>query len=100
MDCRARLERWFRDERGTYELKQHLEAFTAQQVAATEHVSGYWVAKVVMVVSDGMLAMLVLPAPFRVDLVRLKETLGAGVVRLAREGGVAHLSPAWQAGAR
>jgi len=99
MDCRARLERWFRDERVTYELKQHPEAFTAQQVAATEHVSGYWVAKVVMAVSDGMLVMLVLPAPFRVDLVRLKEALGAGVVRLAREDEFANLFPDCEVGA-
>ncbi len=99
MDCRRRLEHWFRDERVTYELKQHPEAFTAQQVAATEHVSGYWVAKVVMAVSDGMLVMLVLPAPFRVDLVRLKEALGAGVVRLAREDEFANLFPDCEVGA-
>ena len=99
MNCQERLERWFRDERVTYELKQHLEAFTAQQVAATEHVSGYWVAKVVMVVSDGMLVMLVLPAPFRVDLVRLKEALGAGVVRLGREDEFANLFPDCEVGA-
>ena len=99
MDCRGRLERWFRDERVTYELKQHPEAFTAQHVAATEHVSGYWVAKIVMAVSDGMLVMLVLPAPFRVDLVRLKEALGAGVVRLAREDEFANLFPDCEVGA-
>ena len=99
MDCRGRLERWFRDERVTYELKEHSEAFTAQQVAATEHGSGYWVAKVVMVVSAGMLVMLVLPAPFRVDLVRLKEALGAGVVRLAREDEFANLFPDCEVGA-
>ncbi|MDQ7850325.1 MAG: YbaK/EbsC family protein [Armatimonadota bacterium] len=58
-----------------------------------EQVSGYWVAKVVMAVSDGMPVMLVLPVPYRVALVRLKEALGAMSVRLAREEEFAHLFP-------
>ncbi len=99
MTCRERLERWFRDERVTFEVRRHPEAYTAQRLAALEHVSGYWVAKVVMAVSDGMLVMLVLPAPCRVDLVRLKEALGAGAVRLAREEEFAHLFPDCEIGA-
>lgn len=91
MQCRERIERWLREERVTYELTQHPEAFTAQTVAAVEHVSGYWVAKVVIAVADGKLVMLALPAPHRVDLVRLKQVLGAEGVRLAREEEFANL---------
>ena len=99
MGCRERLQQWFREQRVTYALTQHPEAFTAQQVAASEHISGYGVAKVVMAVSDGMLVMLVLPAPYRVDLVRLKRALGATAVRLAREDEFASLFPDCEVGA-
>jgi Ala-tRNA(Pro) deacylase len=99
MQCRERLEAWFREQRVSFDRQQHSEAFTAQQVAAAEHISGYWVAKVVMAVADGMLAMLVLPAPHRVDLVRLKGVLRAGSVRLAREEEFANLFPDCETGA-
>lgn len=99
MSCRERLQQWFREQGVTSELTQHPEAFTAQQVAASEHVSGYGVAKVVMAVADGMLVMLVLPAPYRVDLVRLKHVLDCGTVRLAREGEFATLFPDCELGA-
>ncbi len=46
MDCRERLERWLREQRVTFDLKEHPEAFTAQQVAASEHIGVYGVAKV------------------------------------------------------
>lgn len=61
------------------------EVYTAQEVAAKLHVSGWQLAKVVMAKVDGELAMLVLPAPAMVDFSRLKEALEAREVELARE---------------
>lgn len=54
-----------------YQVLHHPEAFTAQELAAIEHVKGKYHAKVVMAKMDGQLRMLVLPADRRVELERL-----------------------------
>jgi Ala-tRNA(Pro) deacylase len=85
MVCRDRLERLFVQEKVPYRVMQHSAAYTAQDVANAEHISGYDVAKVVMAVVDARLAMLVLPAPHRVDLELLRAGLRAQTARLAEE---------------
>jgi len=74
------------DRRGiTFEELHHRVAFTAQEVAQSEHISGHRVAKVVVVLADGRPVELILPASRRVVLDRVKELLGAEDVRLASE---------------
>jgi Ala-tRNA(Pro) deacylase len=68
-----------------FEGRHHRAAFTAQEVAQSEHISGYRVAKVVAVVADGRPVALVVPASRRVVLGRVRELLGAREVRLASE---------------
>jgi Ala-tRNA(Pro) deacylase len=68
-----------------YEERRHGVAFTAQELAQTEHVSGHCVAKVVVVIADGRPVELILPASRRVVLDRLRTLLGARAVRLAAE---------------
>lgn len=85
MFCRDRLERLFAQEGVSYRVAEHSAAYTAQDVANTEHISGYDVAKVVMAVVDSRLVMLVLPAPHRVDLELVREGLRAHTARLAEE---------------
>ena len=63
----------------------HPEAYTAQEVAHLEHISGHHVAKVVVVMADGRPVELVLPASRQVRLGRARAVLGAGEVRLATE---------------
>ncbi|MBN2269461.1 MAG: YbaK/EbsC family protein [Sedimentisphaerales bacterium] len=76
----------FLDESGVkYEVSEHAEAFTAQQVAAAEHEPGRYVAKPVIVKADDEYAMCVLPAPCKIDLGALKKQLGAKSVELAGE---------------
>jgi len=68
-----------------YRTTPHSKVFTAQEVAAVEHVPGAEVAKTVIVRrQEGGYAMLVCPASFRVDLERVGQMLG-GKVRLASE---------------
>lgn len=67
-----------------YEVSSHEESFTAQELAATEHLSGYQVAKPVFLMAEGDLVMAVLPAPYRIDLKKARTALGTEV-RLARE---------------
>jgi len=99
MRCRERLESYLRENGVPFQVQEHRAAFTAQRVAAAEHVSGKVVAKVVMVMADGKPAMLVLPAPQRVDLTKAAAALGAKEVRLAREEEFASLFPDCEVGA-
>jgi len=68
-----------------YMVISHSVAYTAQGIAALTHTPGKELAKTVMVMVDGRLAMAVVPASFRVDLYRLKKYLGADTVELASE---------------
>ena len=60
-----------------YESSEHRATFTAQQMAAEEHVPGITVAKPVVVKADNKLYMCVLPACHKIDFDMLKEQLGA-----------------------
>src|SRR2546427_51994 len=87
MTCRERLERYFRENGVKYQVQSHPEVYTAQEVAAVEHVPGRLMAKVVMAMIDGALTALVLPAPHRVEMPKLKAALGAKEARGARRRG-------------
>jgi Ala-tRNA(Pro) deacylase len=85
MSYQAELESYLREQGVAFETQRHATAFTAQEVAATEHVPGRMFAKVVMVEADGSLAMLALPAPARVSVEEARRTLEAEELRLAEE---------------
>jgi Ala-tRNA(Pro) deacylase len=85
MECRERLENYLRSEGVQFEELRHPVAYTAQEVAAVEHVSGRYVAKVVMAIASGKPVMLVLPANMRVDLDKARDSLGLADLRLATE---------------
>ncbi|MFY9561776.1 MAG: YbaK/EbsC family protein [Terriglobales bacterium] len=68
-----------------YLVISHSVAYTAQGIAALAHIPGKELAKTVMVLVDGRLAMAVVPASYRVDLVKLRKYLGAKTVDLASE---------------
>jgi Ala-tRNA(Pro) deacylase len=82
-----------------YHVHGHRQAFTAQEVAEAEHVSGQEVAKVVMVHSGKEFMMLVLPAPYRVDLVRAGAIVGKPDLALATEEQFASIFPGCEPGA-
>lgn len=64
---------------------KHSPAYTAQEVAASAHVSGRDMAKTVIVKIEGTMAMVVLPADRKVVLSDLREVLGAEQVKFATE---------------
>ena len=68
-----------------YEVEHHPPAYTAQEIAAVEHVPGRKFAKPVIVNADGRLIMTVLPANRLLDLEKVKTILESDDVRLARE---------------
>ena len=82
-----------------YEVRTHPRAFTAQEVAAAEHVPGRELAKVVMVRNGGEFLMAVLPAPDHVGLESLAKAAGKPRLRLATEDEFASLFPGCEPGA-
>jgi Ala-tRNA(Pro) deacylase len=68
-----------------YVVISHSPAYTAQEIAASAHITGKEIAKTVMVSMDGKLTMAVLPASHRVDLDLLEQAAGGVSVRLATE---------------
>jgi Ala-tRNA(Pro) deacylase len=74
-----------------YEIREHRSTFTAQQMAAEEHVPGMTVAKPVVIKADNKFYMCVLPACYKIDFDILKEKIGARQVELADEKEMAQL---------
>lgn len=99
MTCRERLESYLRENGVPFRVDWHPLAYTAQEVAAAEHVSGYLVAKPVLVrCDDGGFVMAVLAAPHRLDLAKLEKLVGK-TCRLAEESEFAPLFPDCEVGA-
>ncbi|MFZ0452366.1 MAG: YbaK/EbsC family protein [Ignavibacteriaceae bacterium] len=80
-----KLKEFLDKENVKYVSIKHSSAFTAQEIAAIAHVPGKELAKTVMVKINGKMAMAVLPASYKIDIILLKEITGAGDVRLADE---------------
>jgi Ala-tRNA(Pro) deacylase len=99
MKCKERMEQYLRENDVPFESITHPQAFTMQEVAAALHVPGNQVAKVVMVKADEAIAMLVVPAPHRLNLDKVRAALGAQGVRLAKEKDFAGLFPDCATGA-
>ena len=99
MKCRERMEQYLRDNGVGFEVMVHSQAFTMQEVAAALHVPGNQVAKVVIVCADDKKAMLVLPAPYRLNIEKARALLGAKKARLAKEDEFADLFPDCATGA-
>ena len=82
MSCKDRLEKYLRDNEVPFQVQHHARVFTAQEVAAAEHVPGKQLVKVVMTVADDKAVMLALPASYRVDRTKAAAVLGVTDVRL------------------
>lgn len=83
-----------------YEWLHHDDnAYTAQDLAMMEHVSGKKVVKPVLVEADGQFVLCALPASCYIDMERLREELHARVTRLADEEDMRRLFPDSEVGA-
>jgi Ala-tRNA(Pro) deacylase len=90
----------FLDEMGIhYRVTRHPLAYTAQDLAAAEHIPGRKVIKPVIVKADGEFVMCALPASYRVDLGELRQQLQAEAVALAEETELRKLFPDAELGA-
>jgi Ala-tRNA(Pro) deacylase len=85
MNCQERLEEYLHSEHVPFQVQQHTRSYTAQEVAASEHIPGKMVAKMVMVFADDRMVLLALPASYVVDFSWAERMVGAKRLRLARE---------------
>ena len=70
-----KIAEFLKEKAVSFESHEHLAAYTAQEVAAEEHVSGNMLAKAVVVSSVKGYAMCVLPASLKLDLDKVARTL-------------------------
>ncbi|HET7007223.1 MAG TPA: YbaK/EbsC family protein [Candidatus Binatia bacterium] len=68
-----------------YEVYNHALAYTAQEIAARQHVSGNELAKVVMIEADDQLVMGVIRGNDKIALHVVEESLNVRHARLATE---------------
>ena len=68
-----------------YVTISHSRAFTAQEIAASAHIPGKELAKTVIIKLDGKMAMVVLPASYKIDFDLLREVADAKELTLATE---------------
>jgi Ala-tRNA(Pro) deacylase len=94
-----RLREFLEKQKIPYQREVHRTAYTAQEVAAEEHIPGKIMAKTVVVKADNRFVLAVLPAAVRTDLEKLKTGLGAQEVRLATEFEFTGLFPDCEVGA-
>ncbi|WP_342377348.1 YbaK/EbsC family protein [Myxococcus stipitatus] len=82
-----------------FERKPHLRAITAQALASSLHVSGFQVAKSVILQADDALLICVVSAPDTVNLDRVASVTGTRNLRLADEAVFASRFPDCEVGA-
>lgn len=82
-----------------FDCQQHPRVVNAQELAQVLGISGFQVAKTVLIEADEGIWMAVVPAPEVVDLERLRDVLGAKFVRLLDEPEFAPLFTGCEVGA-
>ena len=99
MPILTKLRDFLEQEKVTYSVHSHPEAYTALEIAGLEHVKGRMLAKVVIVKTDANeLVMVVLPADRRVDYRKVAAVLGTEALRLAQESEFRDSFPACEVG--
>jgi Ala-tRNA(Pro) deacylase len=94
-----KLEPFLQQNGVLFQKDVHPTTYTSQALAEAEGVSGYLVAKPVIVKTKSGFAMCVLPAPKHLDLKRVGDVLHDADVRLATEAEMAKLFPDCELGA-
>ncbi len=82
-----------------YAQIEHQRAFTAEEVAQTAHIPARRFCKTVIVAIDGDMVMVVLHADERINLERLRESVGAKAVHLLSEADFEDRFPDCEVGA-
>jgi Ala-tRNA(Pro) deacylase len=94
-----RLHRFLDEHHAPYTTLSHPRTLTAQETANAAHIGTLYFAKTVMLKIDGAMAMMVMPAAYRIDLTRLSRALGGREVELAQEDEFKEAFPDCEVGA-
>jgi len=93
------IGRYLSDHGVSFEWHEHAPAYTAQEVAAAEHVTGKMMAKAVLLRDDNGYVMCVLPASHKLDLTKVADIRQSNQIRLADENELAEMFPDAEVGA-
>jgi Ala-tRNA(Pro) deacylase len=94
-----KLKQFLDSEKVRYVSIVHSEAYTAQEVAQSAHVTGKAMAKTIIVELDGEMAMVVLPADRKIVIQDLRDVTGTDRVRFASEEAFQERFPDCETGA-
>ncbi len=94
-----RLQGYLKEAGVRYSVAKHPVVYTAQEIAAAQHVPGRQLAKSVLLIAGRDPVLAVLPAIHRVDLAKLKRLLKATKLSIARESDVKSHFPDVEVGA-
>jgi Ala-tRNA(Pro) deacylase len=94
-----KLKEFLDHEKVKYVSIIHSTAYTAQEVAASAHITGRELAKTVIVELDGKMAMAVLSANRKIVLQDLREVTGSDEVKFASEEEFRERFPGCETGA-
>ena len=99
MACRTRLKALLDGEKVPYQHLRHDTEYTSQEIAADTHTPGKKFAKIVVLRIGSKFALIVLPAPHRIDLELFKAELQLSDAALATEEEMKSLFPDAEVGA-
>ena len=94
-----RLKTFLQSSKAGYTTAKHPVVYTAQEIAAAQHVSGKSLAKCVLVKTDKGPVLAVLPATVLIDFKKLKSVVGAKSLSLAKEADIKERFPDVEVGA-
>ena len=99
MSISQKIKSYLEKEQVSYEVLEHPLAYTAMEIAGSQHVPGREVIKAVIIKSNGQFIMCILPAIHYLDLEKIKSFTGIDDIKLASEGDIAKLFPEYEVGA-
>jgi len=99
MAVSSKLQEFLQQAKVPYTATKHPVVYTAQEIAAAQHVPGRQLAKCVLVDTDGGPVLAVLPAIELIDFKRLKGVLGTKRLSIAKEAEIKERFPDVEVGA-
>lgn len=99
MTISARIKQYLDENNIDYQTAEHPLAYTAAEVAESQHIRGKQMIKSVIVKSDETFIMCVLPAIHMIDFEKLQNVLEKENLRLAEEEELYKLFPEYEIGA-
>jgi Ala-tRNA(Pro) deacylase len=99
MAVSERLKAFLQGSNVKFTAAKHPTVYTAQEIAASQHVPGRQLAKCVLVNTNDGPVLAVLPAIYLVDLKKLKGVLGAKTATIGKEADIKQRFPDIEVGA-